>query len=504
MKRFKKFGFTLTEIVIVMLIIAVVVGVTIRITKAKLDQITTYLYYGAFGTTKAVVQEMFNNYKFSDEDYIDTTSCNPAEQEPEPEDEPDPNKCKEKNGVPFADNYGCYMSSTYTMKKIYVSTCSWGGYCAWQPTACKAGNSTNKNNACTYNYYEGAKNFCKEIDMELASSEQLYPIFKDLDEKGKLAELVTYPYTSSSAYNECFVSDEPEGEATRPDGTYVNYKYYFGSRVGFGTGSNWDFDKTWELSRRAFAWFQTDFACYKEKEVVEEIEKEEVVNKNIQTIPRSGAKFCEKFGSLANTNSESCNGTAISNPATTNFADSTNIIPDIILRNGMRMYNVSQCPIKIPELNNNIDVGSFGTDSEGNEKKINEWGYVIYIDIDGKDGNGKLWEDVYPFYITLSGMVIPAYDTAHPGESGGDSKFHLQASVLDDYQDATGHHKAWYTKSSSFKESACTAGYIGQDTPYCVGGENSTTKNDNCNDSIHDCRIKYIKPIKIFGANTLD
>lgn len=61
---------------------------------------------------------------------------------------------------------------------------------------------------------------------------------------------------------------------------------------------------------------------------------------------------------------------------------------------------------------------------------INEVGYIVYIDVDGSKGNSTLWDDVYPFYITMSGRVVPAFDSAaNPDGAGADSVHHLQVSV---------------------------------------------------------------------------
>ena len=50
-KRITMRGYTLAEIVVVMLIIAVVVGVSIKITKAKLDSVISYTYYAAYSSS---------------------------------------------------------------------------------------------------------------------------------------------------------------------------------------------------------------------------------------------------------------------------------------------------------------------------------------------------------------------------------------------------------------------------------------------------------------------
>ena len=127
---------------------------------------------------------------------------------------------------------------------------------------------------------------------------------------------------------------------------------------------------------------------------------------------------------------------------------------------------------------------------------VDEWGYTLYIDIDGtRGGDSKLWEDVYPFYVTLSGTVIPAYDMDNAETAGGDSKLHLQTSVHDEFIDNNGRHTQWITKSKTFKESACTMGYVKATTPYCSG----VAGNAQCALDNHDCRLKTVMPIKFFG-----
>ena len=48
-------GYTLSEIFVVMLIIAVVVGVSIKVTKSRLDNIISYTYYSTYSTLRSVI-----------------------------------------------------------------------------------------------------------------------------------------------------------------------------------------------------------------------------------------------------------------------------------------------------------------------------------------------------------------------------------------------------------------------------------------------------------------
>ena len=51
-------GYTLSEIVIVMLVVAVIVAVTIGVTKHRLDNIVTYTYYSAFSTLRTATAQI--------------------------------------------------------------------------------------------------------------------------------------------------------------------------------------------------------------------------------------------------------------------------------------------------------------------------------------------------------------------------------------------------------------------------------------------------------------
>ena len=210
-----------------------------------------------------------------------------------------------------------------------------------------------------------------------------------------------------------------------------------------------------------------------------------------RTIPVDGQKYCEALVSLFNTrsNSAECSGGAIG----TNVTDFSSQTPDITLRNGMRLYNVRQNPQALSILEGNREGGKAVID--GVEVDTNRYGYTVYIDIDGEKGGSEKWLDVYPFYVTLSGMVIPGYDKAHPGLYGGDSRDHMQVSIEDEIIDGGKRKLRWLAKSVSFREGACGAGYIGANTPYCKNGTAVPLKSE-CSGDNSLCRLKYIKPIK--------
>lgn len=205
------------------------------------------------------------------------------------------------------------------------------------------------------------------------------------------------------------------------------------------------------------------------------------------TIPLSGENFCNVFANYTNIKSDYCNGTAVINEDEFDFLTAT---PDMILRNGMRIYNLHQDPIELPELANNTEGAKYI--QAGVEKDANKWAYVVYIDINGSKGDGVLWDDVYKFFVTVSGKVIPAFNAQG---DGGDNRFHLQVSVQDINEAGP---SSWILKSKSFKEAACTANYIGANTPYCNGGVDINSKGYlNCASNTSDCRLKIVIPVRL-------
>ncbi len=210
-----------------------------------------------------------------------------------------------------------------------------------------------------------------------------------------------------------------------------------------------------------------------------------------RTLPRKGENFCKLFERHSNImgNTDVCSGSVISD-GTTNFADKK---ADITLRNGLRIYNMHRDATALAILAGNIQGGVY--DGVPN---TNSYGYTIYIDIDGAKGDSQLWSDVYPFYITLSGKIIPGYDSSNPGVSGGDSPRHLQVSIqYEDYSSGNRRMK-WLSKSVTFKEGACQSGYVGEATPYCRNNSAVSKLNECTTDGNSMCTLKHIEPVKFF------
>lgn len=467
MKNFFKKAYTLAEVIIVMLIIAVVVSVSIKVTKAKLDNITSYTYYTAYNTVRAVSAEMLKDFNPEEEDYGVT--------------EPPSVALRIKNF--FASNFGilpAWASCT--------GGCSSGYYCSGDVCLPKLNApDLDKFEDKTVDSCEGA--LCDVPQTPSKDLGQLEPM--QCEETFICANGTWNPilckcdFDPNQPYPFLPTDPDPDPEpdpapdpnpintcpAVTPCGKECN------ASTGFVLSDISGFSRT--CSDAGKQWSEAKCDCIPTP----------------QTVSRNGEGFCRLFVNYTNTarleEDDECKGDAISTNET-DFADKD---PDMILRNGMILYNVSQDPEHIALLAGNSKGVKF-TDSSGRVIDVDEWGYTLYIDIDGaRNGQGRLWEDVYPFYVTLSGTVIPAYDAVNPELSGGDSSLHLQTSVYDEFVDGNGRHIEWITKSRPFKDSACIMGYVNPAAPYCQG----VPANAQCAQENHDCRLKTVMPVKFFG-----
>ena len=99
-------------------------------------------------------------------------------------------------------------------------------------------------------------------------------------------------------------------------------------------------------------------------------------------------------------------------------------------------------------------------------------GFTIFVDIDGDKGDGTLWMDVFPFFVSANGKVYPAYPLDAPKNSsskyiGGNSTA-LTADVYY-YDQEDGARKRIVAYSSiPYARAACFARDISAYTPYCL------------------------------------
>jgi prepilin-type N-terminal cleavage/methylation domain-containing protein len=121
-------------------------------------------------------------------------------------------------------------------------------------------------------------------------------------------------------------------------------------------------------------------------------------------------------------------------------------------------------------------------------------GWTINIDIDGTRGKGANgvanWVDIFTFYLTTDGKVIPAYTTG----KGADSDKHLAVSIKYDTFPSGVRQTNWLRRSVSFRQAACESGYAAG--TYCTTAP-AFSKHADCIDTTADCRIVPIKPSPI-------
>ena len=454
-----------------MLIIAVVVGVSIKVTKSRLDNILSYTYYSTYSTLRSVTSNMLADFNLKDEIY-----------------QANFNDYKTKisyiikglinqPAVASSDTPICIVqSSRFTYEAAAGACVSYDAtaYNGTSPLGCDM-SVTSGIFSFKYTYggveYDGAcgynrmKQCCNATIM--ANSEYWLTCDAYGGDYGSCETEPTPEPTPDTPVTPSVCNTEPEESE-------VSAKYCLGK----------EFDSTPEVC----GWVDiTPWppACETGKEWSAENCKCVAIP---ATLPKKGAKFCELFERLVNISPTDsvCDGSIV-NDDTTEFSDLT---PDLILRNGVRLYNVHKDPELIPQLR------VVGQDDETSAKDMSQQGYIVYADVDGSKGSSILWEDVYPFFITLSGRVIPAYDSeANPDGSGGDSENHLQVSVKNETFNANGFRVIkWLSKSVSFKDGACQSGYINQATEYC----NGASYNSECELSNSNCQLKVIQPLKFF------
>jgi Tfp pilus assembly protein PilE len=65
----KSTAYTLAEVIVVLLVVAIIVSISIKATKNKLNRITPIAYYSAVSTVRSVTEEMLKDFQTND-DYL--------------------------------------------------------------------------------------------------------------------------------------------------------------------------------------------------------------------------------------------------------------------------------------------------------------------------------------------------------------------------------------------------------------------------------------------------
>lgn len=192
--------------------------------------------------------------------------------------------------------------------------------------------------------------------------------------------------------------------------------------------------------------------------------------------PLTAMQLCEAIKSKYNISASDCSVSV----ATVNTAIESDTLgtiePHITLSNGLRLYIATEAE-SISQL----------SDAE----KAERVGYTLYVDANGKSGKSLIYQDIFPFYMLLSGKVIPGYNPAIV--AGALNHDNLSINVLyDDYSNNKREVK-FLLKDANFRRAACATGYV-TSTTYC----GDKVKYDKCKVPENDCRFMIKKPFKIF------
>lgn len=244
-----------------------------------------------------------------------------------------------------------------------------------------------------------------------------------------------------------------------------------------------------------------------EKEKLEVVDDDGNVieNYNLNPLPNATEdNLCTRIAGVANlaVNGSKCvlqdeahpnggsNRTDIENAVNKAEKDLSLLVPNLILRNGMKIYNATSA--YNPPLLSDLTVYNLDGSVDNVLTPQARQAYLVYVDIDGNKNSTVLWEDVFPFYVTLNGYVIPAYNSS--GIGGANSIVDMSASVQYEDINATGRvAEKWLVKSVTFREAACRSGFV--NGAYCAG----YTVDNICKKSatnFADCRVKIVVPLK--------
>lgn len=104
-------------------------------------------------------------------------------------------------------------------------------------------------------------------------------------------------------------------------------------------------------------------------------------------------------------------------------------------------------------------------------------GFTVFVDINADKGEGTLWEDVFPFFVTAEGAVYPAYpldgNKAVGAEhtalyNGGNSDKLLPVDVYFYKSSSNSRLRQVAFSSVSYARAICSARKMSMNTPYCM------------------------------------
>ena len=401
----KKSAFTLTELVVAMVVITLVVTVTLPLTKRKMHKVDNFSYYLGYETAKSIAREIIP--KIGQEESSDS-DC-------------------------FAEVDGVCL----TMAPQAAQSYKWN--------ECDDGITTNADDLAFMSKY-GISKCCNLIGCNSygdywAGAAQLCGGVNKMASLNDLAKIAGYIYGKSMASNEevSGVTFDPTKAAEL--GLPSTPSFYLLS--GEGYAGNTMFTRLFETDSTTW----DDLSRFKDSDALAVC----VVGSAEDNF--SGSLLNNLESAFNNSQSATTTTTPVTSVQTAATSrDFSSLTPHLTLTNGLRIY-IGSDYAEIAEL----------SDSVNENDRI---GFIIYIDVNGKSGKSMLYEDIFPFYLVKSGKVIPGYNPAIA--SGPVSRDYMGVNVIfDSYTDGTRSVKL-LLKDANFKKAACVAGYVTSAT-YCDG-----------------------------------
>lgn len=208
----------------------------------------------------------------------------------------------------------------------------------------------------------------------------------------------------------------------------------------------------------------------------------------------AGTYKCRAFksdaGTLCNVFNDYFNTSGTVNCSVTSSTPQNGTNPSLKLTNGMEIYFASQ-----------VSADILG-DADGVAKDTEKKGYTIWVDINGHgQGEDKKYYDVMPFYITLSGKVVPGYGEVlgirgyefNEFDAGGNPSL----IAFDIVKVADNDSLEVLARSLSFREAACRSGYLHEGANICRNnGIDDVITVDNTNCVSERCDIRLVKKLR--------
>ena len=440
-----KKGFTMAEIVVAMVVMAVIVSVVVPITRDKFEKIDYASYYLGYRTLKEYVAglDFFTELRSRDEEEAQECSYT-------------------------LDDGTCFVGTFHQPEPITKSECleikdQYGiGECIGQ----------------NRDYGAGIVKSCGGVD-NLPTTSEMYNLVKQLfypvggQDRDSQRALDMGLITSLSAKlyfatNQAAMNDSVRGIVAENGSWFSSYCYGSGRNADSNTSDPYKiFNRMWTICK----------------------------GKPLGTPPEpvTSTNLCSAIVSSTNNSVNNCSNSVADVINASTSKDFSSVEPHVVFPSGIKLYLASDFA-EIAQLDDSLD----------EDDRI---GFTIYVDVDGNKSKSRLYDDVFPFYLTKSGKVIPGYDSSIV--AGANCEKNLAFDVLYDVFDALGNRQLKSIRGYSvdgadefsFKNAACISGYV-KSQKYCgIDPAAGVTVGDvNCFTSPKaDCRLKVRKPLRIFN-----